>query len=99
MLYRNKHYILITFRPTISEDANSIFQLRDRNGNILWTQVFDYQFNEISDAILCGDKFWIWGTRKDIDNYSSPRIYSFNLKDGKMEEHISIPYEYKIEAK
>ena len=99
MLYRNKHYILITFRPTISEDANSVFQLRDRNGNILWTQVFDYQFNEISDAILCGDKFWIWGTRKDIDNYSSPRIYSFNLKDGKMEEHISIPYEYKIEAK
>lgn len=98
MLYRDKHYILITFRPTVSDDANSVFQLRDKNGNILWTQALD-KFSSIGNAILCGNKFWIWGRRNHHDGYDENRVYSFNVKDGKYEGKTFILYKYNIKAK
>ena len=49
--YYDANYILITFKPTIADDAKSVFQLRNAYGNILWTQAVE-RFTYISEAVV-----------------------------------------------
>ena len=96
--YYDANYILITFKPTIADDAKSVFQLRNAYGNILWTQAVE-RFTYISEAVVCNNRFWIYGRREGQEGKNEENIYSFDLKDGKCTTFNSIHTEYKIKAK
>ena len=93
-----QNYILITFKPTIADDAKSVFQLRNAYGNILWTQAVE-RFTYISEAVVCNNRFGIYGRREGQEGKNEENIYSFDLKDGKCTTFKSIHTEYKIKAK
>ena len=98
ILYRDSNYIFITFRPTISEDASSVFQLHDAYGNTLWTQALN-KFSEFRSVMLYNNKLWFCGALDSSEGRDILQIYGFDLKDGKYKIYNTLQEEYKIKAK
>ncbi len=98
ILYRDSNYIFITFRPTISEDASSVFQLHDAYGNTLWTQALN-KFSEFKSVMLYNNKLWFCGALDSSEGRDILQIYGFDLKDGKYKIYNTLQEEYKIKAK
>jgi len=95
VLYQNAQYILITYNPTLSADASSVFQLRSTDGRRLWTQALN-RFSRISNATRSGDSLWIWGRRDHRSGDDDLHAYSFNIKTGMWQQRAAVPITYNI---
>ena len=95
VLYQNAQYILITYNPTLSADASSVFQLRSTDGRRLWTQALN-RFSRVSNATRSGDSLWIWGRRDHRSGDDDLHTYSFNIKTGKWQQRAAVPITYNI---
>lgn len=98
LIYQDARYLLLTYHANVSEEAPSVFQLRNTEGTILWTRPLDGRV-EVNYADCDGAKIW-FKAETDIRNAPSETCcYSLDLADGKWKRHYRIPKEYKIKAR
>ena len=79
----------------MAPDANSVFQMRDKEGNVLWTQALR-RFSNVSVGACYGNKIWFLGQRNRRSGYDDIHSYSFDINTGKWAQGAQMSQEYSI---
>ena len=95
VVYQDAQRLLITFYPSMAPDANSVFQMRDKEGNVLWTQALR-RFSNVSVGACYGNKIWFLGQRSRRSGYDDIHSYSFDINTGKWAQGAQMSQEYSI---
>ena len=98
IIYQDANYILLTYTPAIAEDANTVFQLRRTDGQILWTKPLEERLR-VGPAARNNKKIWVRVETTYRDKSNDAYCYSFDLADGKYENLYVFPTEYKLSTK
>ena len=95
VVYQDAQRLLITFYPSMAPDANSVFQMRDKEGNVLWTQALR-RFSSVSVGACYGNKIWFLGQRSRRSGYDDIHSYSFDINTGKWAQGAQMSQEYSV---
>ena len=95
IVYQDALRVLIEYYPSMAPGVNSVFQLRNMDGNVVWTQVLK-RFSEVSVGALCGNKIWFLGKRDRREGYDDIHAYSIDINTGHWEQGAQLRHEYSI---
>ena len=98
IVYQDASYILLSYMPTIAEDANTVFQLRRTDGQIVWTKPLDEHLR-VGPAARNNKKIWVRVETTYRNKSNDAYCYSFDLADGKCQNLYVFPTEYKLSTK